>query len=105
MSAPLTARPWSITEWVAVMAVAAEPEELAAEVERLVELCPEEAVLARVHAHEGLPEALGVDPGWWFCGVVVGDPARLGEITPGLRRAFPRVPLASGPFRLLRLVD
>jgi hypothetical protein len=99
-----TAPPWSITEWVTVMAAAPEPGELAAEVERLVELCPE-AVLARVHAHEGLAEALGVDRGWWFCGVVVGDPVRLGEVATRLRRAISRPPLASGPFRLVRLVD
>ena len=87
------------------MAAAPEPGELAAEVERLVELCLEESVLARVLAHEGLAEALGVDPGWWFCGVAVGDPARLEEVATRLRRAFPRPPLAFGAFRLLRLVD
>ena len=105
MSCRLIARHWSITEWVAVVAAAPEPGELAAEVERRVELCPEVAVLARVHAHEGLAEALGVDPGWWFCGVVVGDPDRLEEVATRLRRAISRPPLASGPFRLVRLLD
>jgi hypothetical protein len=96
---------WSITEWVAVVSVAAGAEELAGDVERLVERCPEEAVLARVGAHEGLAEALGVDPGWWYCGVAAADRARVDEARTMLGRVFGRPPRALGAFRLLRLVD
>lgn len=87
------------------MAVAANVQELAAEVERLVEVFPDDAVLARVHGHEGLAEALGVNPEWWFCGVAVGHRDRLEEAEAILGRAFGRSPLVLGPFRLLRLVD
>ena len=87
------------------MAVAADIQELAAEVERLVEVCPEDAVLARVHAHEGLAEALGVNPEWWFCGVAEEDRGGLEEAEAILGRAFGRSPLVLGPFRLIRLVD
>lgn len=96
---------WSITEWVAVMAVARESDELLGRMEPLVELWPEGAVLARVGAHEGLAEALGVDAGWWYCGVAVDDRDRLDEVTGVIGPALGCPPLVAGPFRLLRLVD
>jgi hypothetical protein len=101
----LITRAWSITEWVAVMAVAPDPEELTADVERLVDLCPDQAVLAKIHAHEGLAEALGVEPEWWFCGVAVGERGSLEAVDARLGTAFGRPPLLLGSFRLLRLVD
>jgi hypothetical protein len=96
---------WSITEWVAVMVVAPGSEELVEAVERVVEVCPDDVVLARVHPHDGLANALGVDPGWWFCGVAASDRERLEESEPRLRAAIGRPPLVVGAFRLLRLVD
>src|ERR671919_2608634 len=76
----LITRAWSITEWVAVMAVAPDPEELTADVERLVDLCPDQAVLARIQAHEGLAEALGVEAEWWVWGGAVGERGTLGAV-------------------------
>ena len=105
MPGPLTDPAWSITEWVAVLAVAAGPEELAGEVETLVELDPEGAVLARVHAHEGLAEALDVHPGWWFCGVAGDDRNRLEEAARRIGSVLGHPPLIRGPFRLVRLAD
>src|ERR671919_671714 len=86
----LITRAWSITEWVAVMAVAPDPEELTADVERLVDLCPDQAVLAKIHAHEG---------------VAVGERGSLEAVDARLGTAFGRPPLLLGSFRLLRLVD
>jgi hypothetical protein len=97
--------PWSITEWVAVVSVAERPDELLAEVETLVEVCPEGAVLARVDAHEGLAEALGVHPAWWYCGVAVENAAVMEDAEARLRPSFGRRPLVTGPFRLLRQAD
>lgn len=96
---------WSITEWVAVVSVAARPDELGGDLETLVDVCPEEAVLARVGAHEGLAEALGVHPDWWYCGVAVGDPDLLETAEARIRPCIGRGPLVTGPFRLLRLAD
>jgi hypothetical protein len=87
---PLTDPAWSITEWVAVLAVAAGPEELAGEVETLVELDPEGA---------------DVHPGWWFCGVAGDDRNRLEEAARRIGSVLGHPPLIRGPFRLVRLAD
>lgn len=96
---------WPITEWVAVVSVAGRPDALVGEVETLVDACPEGVVLARVGAHEGLAEALGVHPGWWYCGLAVNDPGAMEAAEARIRLSIGREPLVSGPFRLLRLAD
>jgi hypothetical protein len=105
VSGRLSARPWSITEWVAVVSVAAGPDELVGQVESLVDLCPDDVVVARVDAHQGLAEALGVHPGSWFCGVAVGGRRAMEVAEAHIRRSIGRTPLVAGPFLLLRLVD
>lgn len=98
---------WSLTEWVAVVTTAPGPDELAEEVDGLVELCPDPVLLAPVDAHEGLAGALGVPSDAWWCGVAAASRRELEEAV-SLIRVSPSLgdrPLVVGSFRLLRLTD
>ncbi|MGH2675988.1 MAG: hypothetical protein ACRDKA_07985 [Actinomycetota bacterium] len=98
---------WSLTEWVAVVATAPGPDELAEDVDALVDLCPDRVLLAPVDAHQGLAGALGVPADAWWCGVAAASRPELEEAL-GLIRASPRFgdrSLVIGSFRLLRLTD
>ena len=70
-----------------------------------MDVCPEGAVLARVDAHEGLAEALGVPSETWFCGVAVGGRRGLEEAEGRIRAGLGGGALLTGAFRLLRLAD
>jgi hypothetical protein len=94
----------TLTEWVAVLRTADRIEELDEDASTLLERVPNQGLIGRVDAHDGLAQRLGVPPWTWISGVA-------GETRAAVEAALSRLvlesggPLVVGRFRILRLSD
>jgi hypothetical protein len=92
----------ALTEWVAVLRVADNADELDGEATAEMERVPGQGLFGLVDAHEGLAERLGVRRGTWVSGVVAETRQ---DMETALARALGgrREPLVVGEFRVLWL--
>jgi hypothetical protein len=94
----------TLTEWVAVLRVAATAAELDRDAESLLHSVPDHGLLGTVDAHVGLAERLEVSPETWVSGVVAETRAALDEALIRVAGDGP-APLVVGRFRVRRLSE
>jgi len=102
--------PWDrsipvITEWVAVLGVADDVEELDAYAATVLRRAPDQGLLGRVDAHEGLAEHLAVPSGTWVAGVAAPTRMELERVLVDTSEGTGTQPLVVGEFRVRRLAE
>lgn len=102
-SSPAATRSIGVMEWIAVFRTGEDPNELEQDTRNLLEQVDGNAIVAAVGCHRGLAEALGVEQGTYFSGVLASDREELDRMVSKARESprFRDEPLVKGEFELL----